>query len=220
MSDPRSLHCSAGRVGSSHSFRAARARPADSERPIGISETTACNALSYVLHQRKSWHIRSRRRAPPPGHQGFPTQPGNRSVSPASPPHVGASLVSPNALFPCSDLSNAFFRIDGRVTDRKTFLGVPGLRVEAWDARAERKEPLATTSTQRDGTFHFDFGEASLVAWFRGRDLDLVFRVLDGAKQMFRGVAPGTLAQRTVAVAIEADGWTATEAPTRPGRIA
>jgi len=67
--------------------------------------------------------------------------------------------------------------INGRVADRQTGAGVPGLRVEVWPLDVPSDQALLTLYTQDNGAFHTEIDGGRLGELERLHDVQLFFRV-------------------------------------------
>ena len=73
--------------------------------------------------------------------------------------------------------STNLFRITGKVIDGKTLLGVPGLRVEAWDEDLVFNDLVGSAITDDEGSFQMQFDESYFRELFLDRQPDLFFRI-------------------------------------------
>jgi hypothetical protein len=68
-------------------------------------------------------------------------------------------------------------RLTGKVIDRETGHGVPGLRVETWDKDLICNDLVGTAMTDDQGTFQIEFDQSDFQDLFLDRQPDLFFRV-------------------------------------------
>jgi Tc toxin complex TcA C-terminal TcB-binding domain/Neuraminidase-like domain/Salmonella virulence plasmid 28.1kDa A protein len=72
------------------------------------------------------------------------------------------------------------YRILGRVSDRTTRQGVPGLKVEAWDKEKIVPNPVGFTTTKEQGAFQIEFTASFFEQLFLRREPDLFFKIFRG----------------------------------------
>lgn len=72
------------------------------------------------------------------------------------------------------------YRIIGRIIDRETHQGVPGLRVEAWDKDLLIDDLVGSAVTDARGTFEITFDTSYFRELFLDRKPDLYFKVFSG----------------------------------------
>jgi hypothetical protein len=73
-------------------------------------------------------------------------------------------------------------KITGRIIDRATKNGTPGLRVEAWDKDLAVKEAIGSAVTDAKGSFQIELDEANFRKVFRGRKPQLFFKVFQDGR--------------------------------------
>ncbi|HEX5835250.1 MAG TPA: hypothetical protein VFY34_15415 [Pyrinomonadaceae bacterium] len=101
-------------------------------------------------------------------------------------------------------------KITGRVIDRKTRIGVAGLRIESWDKEQVVKDQVASAVTNTEGVFEIQLEDAEVKKLFRGRKPDLFFKVFaDG--RLLRSTEDSVLwnLEKSADVVIEGDFVTA-----------
>lgn len=76
------------------------------------------------------------------------------------------------------------YLVIGRVIDRRTRQGVPGLRVEAWDKDLLVDDLIGSDVTDAEGRFRLSFGEEDFRELFADRRPDLFFRVHDHGRRI------------------------------------
>ncbi|HVF24172.1 MAG TPA: hypothetical protein VM941_13880, partial [Pyrinomonadaceae bacterium] len=74
------------------------------------------------------------------------------------------------------------FRITGRVIDRKTRNGIPGLRVEGWDKDLILNDLVGSAVTDAEGAFQIELDGSHFKELFADRKPDLFFKVLDDGR--------------------------------------
>jgi hypothetical protein len=70
--------------------------------------------------------------------------------------------------------------ISGRIVDRQTETGVPGLRVEVWSVNAALEEPLIEFKTVKNGVFKFDVDAENLERMRRYEQSELTVQIYRG----------------------------------------
>jgi hypothetical protein len=74
------------------------------------------------------------------------------------------------------------YRLSGLVSDQRTGIGIPKLRIEAWDKDLLVDDFVAEAITGEKGTFEIKFEAARFRELFLDREPDLYFRVYQGDK--------------------------------------
>ena len=78
-------------------------------------------------------------------------------------------------------MANLIYTVTGQVIDRKTSLGITGLKVQAWDTNTQRDQILAETKTDENGRFNTSI---DLRQFDYESPPDLFFKVFQGETLM------------------------------------
>jgi len=95
-------------------------------------------------------------------------------------------------------MNNSTFTITGRVVDKKTEVGIPKLKVEAWDKNLVFNGMLGSNVTDKDGGFQLEFSSKYFSEIFGEKLPDIYFKIfkdrlflLSTEKDVVWNVKPG-----------------------------